>query len=78
MLEVAIDKFVKITQKDPEWTQTGDDGGSCPRAELRIADDCPAALKHHIQDAIQRGYLQVDAFVPEAQIALEMLGEKNG
>lgn len=78
MLEVAIDKFVKITQKDPEWTQSSEDGSSCPRAELRITDDCPAALKYHIQDAIQRGYLQVDAFVPEAQIALEMLGEKNG
>lgn len=76
-VSVAVDKFVEITPQDQEWNQTDPDNNTYPRAIIEISDDCPYAVRHMLEDAQTRGYLKVKAYVPEAQVLLEMVCEQS-
>lgn len=72
-VSVAVDKFVEITQDDPEWTQVCMDGDLVPRAVFEFSDDCPQEVREAIAVAHGNDYFKLKAYIPEAQLYMELL-----
>jgi hypothetical protein len=70
---VSIDKFVKISQDDPEWIQFSEDNDQLPRAEFEFSEDCPDDIRQLIAKAHGNDQFKLVAYVPESQVFMEMM-----
>lgn len=75
-IEIAIDKFVEITPNDEEWIQVSENQiDHLPRATFEISKDCPYEIAEQIMYAYNEGLFTLKAYVPEAQIYLELMSK---
>ena len=65
-------KFVRVTDRDREWTQT-DGLAVYTRAALEISSDCPSSHAWIIQHALNVGWLKQVAYVEEKTLMWETL-----
>lgn len=65
-------KFVKLTSKDPGWVQT-DGLVIYPRAGVDINPQCPTNVVWLLQEAFQKGWVELSVQVPEKTLMWETL-----
>lgn len=67
-----LKKFVKITDKDPNWRQS-DGLAIYPRAGIEYHTQCPSNVVFLIEQAFQNGWIQQSVYVPEKTLMWETL-----